>query len=1603
MSFNNEEKPLLLRTRNTVIVALRLIVFAIIYLIILQERGLKHLPPAFWIITGVFVISEFVYLLEQRAYFFIQRILAWIFLFDAVLIGFIIYFMSIKSTQLFIAYFAVIAIAAISKSVRASFIITFLISVFYLFISLQQGDFVFTEFITRPLFFFGVAIFASYLSEESLAHRKEQKKAERMTENIPYVGTYQSTLKGDFVYANEAFAKMLEYDSAEELRGVKVITLYKNADDRNRLLEGFKKDGQVNGFETELLTKTGKTRNVLINGILDGEIISGINMDITERKKAEDALRESQRQIGFILGAAKTTLDIVDSEFNLRYVDPERAKTSGDWTGRKCYDYYMGRSRPCPTCNLSKVFETKQILVTEGSLMRDSNTATHVTSIPYQDKNGEWLVAQVNVDVTERKKAEETLRNSEAQLSNAIKIARLGPWEYDVVNDLFRFNDSFYEIFRTTAKQVGGYTMPSADYAKRFVHPDDAEVVGMEVRKAIETDDPNFNRQLEHRIIYADGKTGYITVRFFIVKDNNGRTIRTYGVNQDITDRKQAENALLESQRQIEFILGAAKTTLDIVDGEFNLRYVDPECAKIRGDWTGRKCYDYYIGRNEPCPTCDIIKVFETKQISVTEGSLVENSAIHTHATNIPYQDKNGEWLVAQICVDITERKKMEDELKMRSLLLDNTIDTIFLHDFEGKFFYVNKAAYETRGYTKEEFMALNLSQLDTPEHAKLIKPRMQQITEKGSLTFESAHICKDGSIMPVEVHASTIELDNKKYLLTAIRDMTERKQANEELQQRNDIQTAVNLLLQLSLKDISLEQILKDTLNLIISIPWLSLQSKGCISLLEDSFLVMKVQNGIPEILQKICSRIPLGKCVCGKAALTKEIQFTNRVDKTHEISYEGIAPHGHYCVPVIYAGEVLGVINLYLKEGHLRSQKEEQFLTAIANALAGIIIRKRAETELTENRTYLQHLLDNIQEGIAILDEETHSIVDINHVTSSLIGLPREQIVGKVCHKFMCPAEKGKCPITDLKQKIDMSEKVILRADGVRIPVIKTVVPIVLNNRRYLLESFMDITKRKQMEESLRLSEEKYRTIIENTADIIYSTTLEGVITFVSPQTIAYGYAPEDIIGQHIAKFIHPDDIEKALSDFQKALQTGEMFLVSFRLLKKNGSFIYAEEIGKTIKSPDGTVNYLGVIRDITKQKHLENELIQAQKMEAVGRLAGGIAHDFNNIMAVINGYSTLILDSLKEDNPVRSDIEQIKKAGEKAAALTQQLLSFGRKQMIRTQVISLTALIGDMEKMLKPIIGENIKLVTIMGKKLANINADQSQIEQVIMNMVINARDAMPEGGTLSIKTENISLDTDSIKVIPESRSGEFIRLSIQDTGIGMDKKTMEHAFEPFFTTKERGKGTGLGLATVYGIVKQHQGWINVYSEPGKGTVFNIYLPVTRGQEEEKPVAKTDTTSSNTPDSIEVSALPDKSSKSQDRPFDGTQGKPFTDAQGKRILLVEDEESVREFILRILTKNGYQVFKAETAEEALDIFNREKGNFDLIFSDIVLPDKNGVQMMLEFLTMKPGLNVIFSSGYADEKSQWPVIQERGFKFIQKPYTTPELLRMIKETIKM
>ena len=464
--------------------------------------------------------------------------------------------------------------------------------------------------------------------------------------------------------------------------------------------------------------------------------------------------------------------------------------------------------------------------------------------------------------------------------------------------------------------------------------------------------------------------------------------------------------------------------------------------------------------------------------------------------------------------------------------------------------------------------------------------------------------------------------------------------------------------------------------------------------------------------------------------------------------------------------------------------------------------------------------------------------------------------------------------------------------------------------------------------------------------------------------------------MIGKRVSSFMDEQGVALFSRSFELRKQ-GIKERHDMEFLHKDGSRVYVNVDSSPLIDDKGIfIGAIALVLNISERKQAEAEkekvqaqLLQSQKMEAIGILAGGIAHDFNNLLTTIQGYTSMVMMKLDNSGRLFRDLNQVHLAADRAAALTRQLLLFSRKQPTMTVTLNLNRTIDNLLEMLQRLIGEDITVSADMEPSLWPIQADESSIDQVIMNLVVNARDAMPKGGTISIKTESVTLDEEQARGISEARYGQFVCLSIADTGSGIDKEIVNRIFEPFFTTKGLGKGTGLGLSVVYGIVKQHEGWINIYSEPGQGSVFKIYLP--------------------------ASSYKSKRKVEETIPIEQIQGR------GERILLVEDEAGVRDLTTRALRENGYVVIEAASTQEALDIFEQEKGNFHLVLSDVVLPDQTGIELVNQLLQRQPKIQIMLVSGYTDQKSEWVTIHKKGFRFVQKPYALPDLLRSVRELI--
>ncbi|MGH7521190.1 MAG: response regulator, partial [Gemmatimonadales bacterium] len=496
-----------------------------------------------------------------------------------------------------------------------------------------------------------------------------------------------------------------------------------------------------------------------------------------------------------------------------------------------------------------------------------------------------------------------------------------------------------------------------------------------------------------------------------------------------------------------------------------------------------------------------------------------------------------------------------------------------------------------------------------------------------------------------------------------------------------------------------------------------------------------------------------------------------------------------------------------------------------------------------------------------------------------------------------------------------------------------------------------------------ALRTTEASYTTLVENAPIGIYRSNPDGKFLSVNAALVhMLGYdSPADVLQLDMARDVYADPAERQRLLDRDTYTDRQYDDVEATWKRKDGRHLIVQLSVRAVRSATGGVEfYETFVRDVTDQRRLQQQLTQSQKMEAIGRLAGGIAHDFNNLLTVITSYSDLLLEDLRIGDSKRDDVEQVRKAAEGAAALTRQLLAFSRQQVLEPRVISLNAVVENLKKMLQRVIGEDVELATTLASDLRAVKADVSQVEQILMNLAVNARDAMPAGGKITIETGDVEHD-------PGQGRAPFVMLAVTDTGTGMDEATRARIFEPFFTTKEAGKGTGLGLATVYAIVKQAGGFIWVYSEPGHGTSFKIYFPQVNAVAETTPIAS-------------AAPLPPGS---------------------ETVLLVEDAAAVRAVSKQVLERLGYTVLEAPDGEAALHLARRHHGRIHLLLTDVVMPRVGGRQVAERLLGSRPDMRVLYTSGYTDDSVVRHGMLAGGVPYLQKPFSPDGLARKVREVL--
>lgn len=932
-------------------------------------------------------------------------------------------------------------------------------------------------------------------------------------------------------------------------------------------------------------------------------------------------------------------------------------------------------------------------------------------------------------------------------------------------------------------------------------------------------------------------------------------------------ERKRQEERTTKTERQLRLVWEKSADGMRLTDSDGMILMVNESFCRLvglpRSALEGKLLGVTYLPESRDYVVERYRERFRSRTVQEhleTELTLWNGTKVWMEATNSFLDNPDGSPLLLSIFRDITQRKRAEEQLRQSELsyrgLFNSVSDAIYIQDEEGRFVDVNDGAVKMYGFEREYFIGKTPEFLSAPgrNDFALVAAAIQRAFRGTSQRFEFWGVRKNGEIFPKEIHLYPGKYFGRDVVIALAQDITDRKRAEEENAFSVRYERVLASLLRIGLKDSPLEELLPEMLDQILDIPLVGLNPRGGIFLHDptSNMLVMKAHKNLNPALVRLCSRVLLGECLCGTAGATKQIQFASCVDDRHSRRYDGITDHGHYNVPIVKSGELLGVLVLYLDVGHRQSDREIGILQAIADTLAGIIHRRRVE---------LQH----------------------------------------------------------------------------------------------------------------QRAEEKYRNIFENAVEGIFQSSPSGRFLTVNPALAKmFGYeSPEEMIASttDIQHQLYVNS-QRRLELLREVMAHGVVTGFESQAYRRDGSIIWLSENVRAVRDENGELLYLeGTIENITQRKEVERQLRQAQKLESLGTLASGVAHDFNNILAIILGHATAMeRTAVSAPERIPHHIAAISKASMRGASVVKQLLTFARKSDAKLEPVHLDVVVGEVEKMVQETFPRTIVFTVSHPVAVPPVWGDATQLYQVLLNLCVNARDAMPSGGELTL-TISVVAGSEVRRRFPKAQAEEYVKLKVSDTGIGMDETTLQKIFEPFFTTKGPGKGTGLGLAVVYGIIESHNGFLDVSSAVGKGTTFTLYLP---GMLEA---------------TRRVEAYPQRS--------DEVQGGTET------ILLIEDEEMLREFLKAVLMSKGYTVLTARDGEEGVQQYREHLAGIAAVISDLGLPKMAGEEVFRRIRALNPQARIILVSGYIDPTSKASLEAEGARHFVPKPYHVNEILQTLRDVL--
>ncbi len=1049
------------------------------------------------------------------------------------------------------------------------------------------------------------------------------------------------------------------------------------------------------------------------------------------------------------------------------------------------------------------------------------------------------------------------------------------------------------------------------------------------------------------KLIARDGNEYQIADSAAPIRDDNGNIMGTVLVFRDVTQEYRTRKALSESEGKLRAMFNASPLAIVLLDRTGRVIDTNEEHARrlrtTRDQLIGRCIWDCLPESVRAHRKRDVENVFEKGELF--RGEDEREGTWNEYHVYPAIRNENGEVEAVIVeALDITDRKRAdialkESETRFRTIL-ENLPGGVFAHDMDGRFVLVNQAACRNTGYSREELMAMSVQDVDPASVTRDDRTRLWHTLNQGeSFLIESKHVRKDGSQYPAEIRLNAVTLRGEPIILATAFDITERKQLEEErIRVAQEWQTtfdATKDVLWILDRD---NHILRTnrTAETLFHRPREEMIGKRC----------WEITHGTAQLIPLEC---PFERARKNQRRESMEMQIG---ENWYEVTVD----------PILEANrEYAGAVHI----------------------ISDITERKRTEEALRESEANYRTIFDTANDAIFIHDMQTGEILDVNQRMLDMYGYTeKKEVVGQ----FVSVLSSNEAPYTEqdagarvqqaAKGKPQIFEWHAKEKNGQLFWVEVNLKKVNLLGQPRIVALVRDITERKRAEEALRDRERFLEDVFDGLQDGI--SVLDRDLNIVRANTwMERMYAHQaPLKGKKCYVVYQQRDTVCPWCPSVEALSTGETHSTEVPYPNEEKPKGWIDLSAFPLRNEHGEVTgVIEYVKDISDRKRAEEEreklqsqLAQAQKMESVGRLAGGVAHDFNNMLGVILGHAEMALEQVDNFQPLHTDLREIVKAAERSAALTRQLLAFARKQTVSPKVLDLNKTVEGALKMLRRLIGEDIDLVWQPGTGLWPVKIDPGQIDQLLANLCVNARDAIQGIGKITIETANVQFDDayclDHAGFIP----GEYAQIIVSDNGCGMDKDTVEHVFDPFFTTKKTGEGTGLGLATVYGIVKQNEGFINVYSEPGEGTCFKIYLQRHLGKAEQSR----------------------------------TEGTSEPDAQGhETVLLVEDEPTLLRLSKTMLERLGYRVLAAGSPGEAIALAEENVGTIHLLMTDVIMPEMNGRDLARRLLSFYPDMKRLFMSGYTANVIAHHGVLDEGVHFIQKPFSLRPLGAKIREVL--